>query len=293
VVGIVVTRGSVLPVTELDKVPVIMASPALFHRLSAQYVGFSAGYVKLRPGASVEALVQRAQPLTRRFPAAGDLRLVADERMQATAVQRAIQPEAVALAIFALVLAITALLIVGLAATRLLATSSSDNPALAALGMTRGQLIAAGLIEVGAAAGAGAVAAAGVAVAASPLMPIGAARLAEPDPGVSADAIVLAAGGAAIVVLLVARSEWPAWRLAFTVLKSQALSLSPGQSRRDVAQDLVGLLGDVAVDQLAGGRVLGHLPGQEKQPAAARGHRERQARCWQLVTGNGVTCHGR
>jgi hypothetical protein len=65
------------------------------------------------------------------------------------------------------------------------------------------------------------------------------------------------------------------------------------QSRRDVAQDLVGLLGDVAVDQLAGGRVLGHLPGQEKQPAAAHGHRERQAQWWQLVTGNGVTCHGR
>jgi hypothetical protein len=58
-------------------------------------------------------------------------------------------------------------------------------------------------------------------------------------------------------------------------------------------QDPVGLLGDVAVDQLAGGRVLGHLPGQEKKAAAAHGHRERQARCWQLVTGNGVTCHGR
>ena len=42
----------------------------------------------------------------------------------------------------------------------------------------------------------------------------------------------------------------------------------------------VGLLGDVAVDQLAGGRVLAHLPGQEKQAAAAPGHRERLARCW-------------
>jgi hypothetical protein len=40
-------------------------------------------------------------------------------------------------------------------------------------------------------------------------------------------------------------------------------------------------------------RVLGRLPGQEKQPAAAHGRRERQARWWQLVTGSGVTCHGR
>ena len=125
-------------------------------------------------------------------------------------------------------LAVTALLIVGQAATRLLATSSPDNPALAALGMTRGQLMAAGLIEVGAAAAAGAVAAAGVAVAASPLMPIGAARLAEPDPGVSADAIVLAAGGAAIVVLLVARSAWPAWRLASTGARGSGTPVASG-----------------------------------------------------------------
>jgi hypothetical protein len=42
----------------------------------------------------------------------------------------------------------------------------------------------------------------------------------------------------------------------------------PNASRviASVAQDLVGLLGDVAVDQLAGGRVLGHLPGQESSP---------------------------
>ena len=45
-------------------------------------------------------------------------------------------------------------------------------------------------------------------------MPIGPARLAEPDPGLSADVTVLAAGFAAIVVLLLARVAWPAWRLA-------------------------------------------------------------------------------
>jgi hypothetical protein len=41
-------------------------------------------------------------------------------------------------------------------------------------------------------------------------MPIGAARLAEPDPGVSADWLVLSAGAVIIVVLLVARAAWPA-----------------------------------------------------------------------------------
>ena len=49
--------------------------------------------------------------------------------------------------------------------------------------------------------GTGAVLAVAVAVAASPLTPIGAARLAEPDPGVHADIAVLAAGLAIIALL--------------------------------------------------------------------------------------------
>ena len=152
-----------------------------------RYVVFTGAYVQLRPGASAEAFAHRAQALARRFPATGGHVFVAVQGTQAAAVQRAIRPQAVALALFALALALTALLIVGQAATRLLATGALNHPALAALGLTRGQLMAAGLIEVGAAAVIGAMVAAGVAVAASPLMPIGPARLAEPDPGVSAD----------------------------------------------------------------------------------------------------------
>src|SRR6185312_3650229 len=205
VTGIVVTRGSVFPVNEQDKNPTIMASPALFHQLGARYLGYSGAYVQLRPGASPEAFGHRAQSLTREFPATGGHVFVADERAQAASVEQAIR-----LAPIALVLAITALLIVGQVATRLLATDSLNTPALAALGMTRGQLMAVGLSKVAVAGAAGAMMAAGVAVAASPLMPIGAAALAEPDPGVSADAAVLAAGAAAIVALLVTRVAWPA-----------------------------------------------------------------------------------
>jgi hypothetical protein len=228
VVGIVVTRGSVLPVNEQDKIPVILASPALFHRLGPQYVAITGAYVKLRPGASPEAFERRSQSLTRQFPAAASRAFVADENTQATAIQRAIGPEAAALALFALVLAVTALLIVGQAATRLLATGSLNNPLLPALGMTRSQLLAAGLIEVGVAGCAGAMTAVGIAVAASPLMPIGAARLAEPDPGISADAMVLAAGATAIVVLLVARAAWPTWRLASAGARGSGTPAAPG-----------------------------------------------------------------
>lgn len=214
VVGIIVNRASVDPVTDLDKVPFILASTALLHRLGPGYVAFDGAYVKLRPGTSATRFASQAQSLTRRFKATGGQIYTADEGTQAAAVEQSIRPEAVALAIFALVLAITAVLIVGQAAVRLLITGSSDNPTLVALGMTRGQLAAAGLAEVGTAAAAGALAALGVAVAASPLMPIGAARLAEPDPGISADWVVLGIGAVAIMVLLLTRVAWPAWRFA-------------------------------------------------------------------------------
>ena len=139
---------------------------------------------------------------------------MADEGAQAATVQRAIRPEAISLALFALVLAVTTLLIVGQAAVRQLGAAAAGHPTLAALGMTRAQLTAAGLVEVGTAGAVGAVAAVAVAVAASPLMPIGLARLAEPDPGISVAGTVLATGAVAIVVLLLAWTAWPAWRLA-------------------------------------------------------------------------------
>ncbi|HEX7267764.1 MAG TPA: ABC transporter permease, partial [Streptosporangiaceae bacterium] len=220
------------PVTANDKVPAILASRALFHRLGVRYAGATGAVVQLRQGASSDAFRRQAQSLTRQFRETGGGVVVGDERAQATAVQHAIRPEAIALAVFALALAITALLIIGQATSRLLTTGSLINPTLAALGMTRAQLTAAGLIEVGVAAAVGATMAAGVAIAASPLMPIGAARLAEPDPGISADGTVLAAGAAAIVVLLVAWAAWPAWRLASTGTRRNRALAGPGLRSR-------------------------------------------------------------
>jgi putative ABC transport system permease protein len=216
VVGIMVTRGSVVPVTVLDRLPVILASKALWRELGPGYWGFDGAYVKLRPGATLGELTSQAQALARRhqYRATGGQIFVADEATQAATVERSIRPQAVTLALFALVLAVTALLIVGQVASRQLLTAARDNPTLAALGLTRRQLAAVGLAEVGAAAAAGAVLACGVAIAASPLMPIGPARLAEPDPGVSVDVPVLTVGFIGIVALLLGRVAWLAWHLA-------------------------------------------------------------------------------
>lgn len=214
VVGLVVTRSSAKPVAELDKIPMILASAALMRELGPHYESWGGAAVKLKPGATLDGFRRRAEALAHRFPGLHGLPMVADQHVQAATVQRAIWPEAVALGIFALVLALTAFLIVGQATTRLLAASSAENPVLAALGMTRTQIACGRLAELGVAAAVGAVAAAGVAVAASPLMPIGTARLAEPAPGVSADMAVLGVGAIVIVGLLTAWAAWPAWRLA-------------------------------------------------------------------------------
>src|SRR5215469_363939 len=144
VVGIMVTRSSVKPVTAIDKIPMILASTALMRDLGPSYLAADGAAVKLKRGTTVDTFRRRAEALARRFPGTqpqGGL-LVADEGMQAATVQRAIRPEAVALALFAMVLAVVAFLVTGQVATRLLAASSADNPALVALGATRAQLSA-------------------------------------------------------------------------------------------------------------------------------------------------------
>src|SRR5215472_3178051 len=214
VVAIVITRSSVDPVTDIDKIPVIFATRALWHRLGPGYLAFDGAYVRLRPGTTAGEFGRRAQSLARQFPGTGREIFVADEGAQVATVQRAIRPEAISLALFALILAVTTLLIVGQAAVRQLGAAAADHATLAALGMTRAQLTAAGMMEVGTAGAVGAVAAVAAAVAVSPLMPIGLARLAEPDPGVSVAWTLLATGAVAIVVLLLAWTAWPAWRLA-------------------------------------------------------------------------------
>ncbi|HEX4399170.1 MAG TPA: ABC transporter permease [Trebonia sp.] len=214
VVGVFVTRGSIVPVNYLDNVPQIWGSLALYRELGPAYVAFDGAYLNLKSGTSVAAFTAAAEKLAQRYPQTGKQVFVADEATQAATVERAIRPQAVALALFALALALTALLVVGQVAARTLLTATQDNGTLAALGMTRRQLFAASMAATAAATVTGAVGAVAIAVAASPLTPIGPARLAEPHPGVSVNAGVLAAGAAAIVVLLAARVAVTAWRQA-------------------------------------------------------------------------------
>ena len=140
--------------------------------------------------------------------------IVDDQSGRAAKVERAIRPQALALAGFALLTGLASLLVVGQALSRQLALDAVDYPTLRALGMTPRQLLTMALVRVGLVASAGAFIAMAVAVLSSPLMPIGPARLAEPHPGLEINVAILALGFAAIVVLLLARSAWPARRAA-------------------------------------------------------------------------------
>jgi ABC-type antimicrobial peptide transport system permease subunit len=232
VVGIFMTTSSVLPVTYLDRDATVLASLALYRELGPDYAAFDGAYVTLKPGTSLGAFTTAAEKLARRYPSTGGQVFVADETTQVATVERLIRPQAVALALFALVLALTALLIVGQVAARTLLAAAADNGTLAALGMTRRQLFAAGMAETTAAAVTGAIGAVAIAIAVSPLTPIGPARLAEPDPGVSVNAGVLAAGAAAIVALLAARVAVTAWRQAAARPPVDAAAETAGLSSR-------------------------------------------------------------
>jgi FtsX-like permease family len=235
VVGIEVIQDSIVPVNKLAQTAYIQASLALYRELGPGYQAFDGDYVKLSPGTTVAAFTAEATHLAReaRYRATGGQLFVSNERVQAATVERAVRPQAVALAIFSLVLGLTALLILGQAASRLMEGSSADNPVLAALGLTRWQLLAASLIEVLAVVGASALLACVVAIVASPLMPIGPTRLADLHPGVSVDATVLATGSAAIIILLLGRVAWAAWRESSVRLRGATSALgAPGYGSR-------------------------------------------------------------
>ena len=158
--------------------------------------------------------------------------LVADESQQAGQVEHAIRPQAVALGLFAALTALTALFALGQVLARQLVLGSADNGVLGALGMSRRQLFAIGMAEVGVVAIAGACLATVAAIVASPMMPIGPARLAEPHPGIAFDWVVLGGGFAVIVVLLLAITMWPAWRASNSSVDRYASAALPRRTSR-------------------------------------------------------------
>ncbi len=214
VVGVFMTRDNPVPINALAQLPVVYTTQAFYAALGPPYRGFDGAYVRLRPGSSAFQFGRQAEALAKKYPATGGNVFVANLGDQAAQIERAIRPEAIALGLFALVVALTALVIIAQAVLRQLRASRMDLTTLRALGLTRKQLWSISLLQVAAVAFVGGVIAVTFAVLASPIMPLGAARVAEPSPGIDVDIAVLGLGFIAVVVLLVAAVAWPSWRLS-------------------------------------------------------------------------------
>jgi ABC-type antimicrobial peptide transport system permease subunit len=176
--------------------------------------------VRLRPGAWMSQFVGAASALAKRYlgtpsqPGTGGRVDVVSPADQIAALEQSVRPQAVALAAFAALAGVIALAVLSQLLSRQLALDATELPVLRAIGATRGALVALSLARLAAVTVGGALIAVAVAVAASPLMPIGPARAAEPAPGVEVNLAVLGAGAAVIALLPLAVLARAAWRAA-------------------------------------------------------------------------------
>jgi hypothetical protein len=148
--------------------------------------------------------------------------------------RRATRVQAVALLAFAVLAVLAGLLVVGQAIARQVQLDAADLPVLRAVGMTRSQLVAASLVWAGLVGAAGALLAVALAVLASPLAPIGLARAAEVEPGLSVDVAVLALGGLGVLVAVPARAAVTAWWVTRATAGRAGAGEAPGRSSQVV-----------------------------------------------------------
>jgi ABC-type antimicrobial peptide transport system permease subunit len=214
VTGIAVFDDQVVPATVSNTQPRALLTPAFSRTRAANSIVYmpEAG-LRLRPGTDLASFAARARALAKRYPQAqADFTVIVNPVDEIAATERAIRPQAVALAVFAGLAGLIALAVLGQLLARQLALDSAEFPILRAVGMTRRSLLALAMARLAVVTVTGAVVAVTLAVAASPLMPIGSARLAEPDPGVEVNVAILGLGGAVIALLPLAILARPAWR---------------------------------------------------------------------------------
>jgi FtsX-like permease family len=118
------------------------------------------------------------------------------------AVQQAIEPEAIALAVFGGIAGLTVLLIAALMIGRIIRDGAEETAALRALGADRSMMLGDHLAGVLGAVFVGAILAVAIAIGLSPLAPLGPVRPVYPNPGVAFDWTVLGFGFLAMIAVL-------------------------------------------------------------------------------------------
>jgi hypothetical protein len=182
-------------------------TPAFLRRHPEAYAGFFGIALRLQHGAAdLPAFKKAVQAL----PHQGAIEFQTSPVTEAK-VARAVRPQVGALTVFALVIALTGLLLVGQAIARQTFLDSIDHPTMRALGFGRRQLVVTAMLRALVVALGAAALAVVVAVGASPLTPIGVARSADPDLGLYVDGPVIVLGFVAVVGAVLALAAIPAW----------------------------------------------------------------------------------
>ena len=133
----------------------------------------------------------------------------------ADAVETSIRPQVVGWYALTGLAALAALAVIGQAMARQTAAERADHHALSALGVRPREFVLLALLRALLTAAAGAAGAVLIAALASPLTPVGEARLAVPSPGrMSLDLTVVLPGTLAVLAAVTAVSVWPAIRHA-------------------------------------------------------------------------------
>lgn len=187
----------------------LLLTPALYAQIGSRTANFLGLSVRLKRGnADMAAFIKDVARVT---GGRGVVHQGSDDLQAGAEAQRATHTEAQALWIFAALAALAALLIVGQSISRQLFVGSADNDTLIALGMSRGQLTGAALLDVAIACAVGTAVAVAIEALLSPLTPIGLAREADVDVGFHLDATVVSLGVVAVFALFLLRAVLPAW----------------------------------------------------------------------------------
>jgi cell division protein FtsX len=186
----------------------LIASPALWARYPANIFGtqhsvFVNALIRLRGGA---AAIPAFRTALARATGRDDIDVWNNSVNFGDPFRRVTGYEAACLLAFAVTALITALFLIGQAIARYVSATTADLQILQSVGLTRRQGAAAAAAAPALAAVAGATIGVAGAIVASQWMPIGAAALAEPHPGIDADWLVLGIGWVLVPLLVLAAS---------------------------------------------------------------------------------------
>jgi FtsX-like permease family len=199
----------------------LFTTAAFYQKYGTSVGGFLGASFQLKQGAvgvpAFEAQVKRLAG------GSAQMELGADDNAAAGAfAQRGTTLEALALLVFAIIMALALLVVVGQSLARQTYAAVGDFPALRSLGAAPRQLTAVALAPAALVAMAGMALAIPVAYLLSWFTPIGLARRAEISPGFEFDAAAMLGGAAALALLLAGRAALAAPRAARAGVRTAA-----------------------------------------------------------------------